>query len=259
MRRYLLPGGMRYSTLRERNEFYSEEFNVNHIKRWFMDLITKPRFAVIIGRHTRVFPKKYRADASTTILINHYETFEDLRIQILDFLPESVYYDQSSYDENGKVIGEEIAFDLDPENLTCPIHGSLDDKMRRRQGLSFCELELMMIKDAAIRLNDTLRETFSKIGVVYSGRGYHLHVADSDSYVLRYEDRKKFALDLVCRGFPIDEWVTGGKLRMIRLPFSLHGMVSRIAIPLNVKELGAFDPIRDERCIPKFLGSTSFS
>lgn len=259
MRRYLLPSGMRYSTLAERNEFYSEEFNVSLVKRWFRDLIEKPRFAVIIGRHTGVFPRKYRADASTTILINHYEDFEDLRAQIHDFLPESVYYDQNSYDGNGKVIGEEIAFDLDPENLTCPIHGSLDDKMRRRQGLSFCELELTMIKEAAIRLSDELRETFSRIRVVYSGRGYHLHVTDKDSFGWSYKDRKKFALDLVRRGFPIDEWVTGGRLRMIRLPFSLHGMVSRIAIPLEVREVETFDPISDERCRPKFLGSTSFS
>jgi DNA primase catalytic subunit len=256
MRRYLLPGGMRYSTLAERNEFYSKQFNPTSVRGWFRSLTNKPRFAVVIGRHTRVFPKKYRADSSTTILINHYRDFEDLRLQILEFLPESVYYDQDIY-QDGMVLGREIAFDLDPENLSCPIHGSLGDKMKARQGLSFCELELMMIKEAAIRLVDELRETFSKVRVVYSGRGYHIHVVDKDSFVWSYEDRKKFALHLVRRGFPIDEWVTAGRLKMIRLPFSLHGMVSRIVVLVQLGELDSFDPIRDERCRPRFLGSTS--
>jgi hypothetical protein len=42
-------------------------------------------------------------------------------------------------------------------------------------------------------------------------------------------------------------------VRLIRLPYSLHGMVSRIVTPLNVSELEGFNPIEDERCIPAFL------
>jgi hypothetical protein len=37
------------------------------------------------------------------------------------------------------------------------------------------------------------------------------------------------------------------------LPYSLHGMVSRIVTPLEVQELDRFNPLSDRRCLPKFL------
>ena len=69
-------------------------------------------------------------------------------------MPEAVYYDRSVYDENEYKTGQELAFDLDPENITCPIHGTLADKMKRKQGLSFCELELEMVKQEAVGFLD---------------------------------------------------------------------------------------------------------
>ena len=112
-----------------------------------------------MGRHTKIFPEKYKADASTTIIIDEYKSLEDVRQQILDFLPEAVYYDRNVYDQNDVKIGQELAFDLDPENITCPIHGTLADKMKRLQGLSFCELELEMVKKEAIGLYEFLRSS----------------------------------------------------------------------------------------------------
>ena len=138
--RYNLPKGMRYSTLKERREFYEKEFDIAKVEQWFKEWHENGvvKFAVIIGRHTRIFPKKYANDASTTIIIDEYKDFEDLRGQILEFLPEAVYYDRNAYDKKHRIIGQELAIDLDPENLTCPIHGTLADKMKRHQGLGFC-------------------------------------------------------------------------------------------------------------------------
>ena len=62
MERYRLPEGMRYSTLEERRRFYAEEFDPEKVSEWFGKRIGEVRFAVIIGRHTRVFPEKYRED-----------------------------------------------------------------------------------------------------------------------------------------------------------------------------------------------------
>jgi len=257
LRRYELPEGMRYSTLKERGKFYREEFDPKVVDTWLKGMMKRPVFAVIIGRHTKIYPKKYREDASTTILIDEYSDLNDVRAQILEFLPESVYYDRNVYDEEGNALGQEMAFDLDPENLTCPIHGSLKDKMKRHQGLSFCELELRMVRDETVKLYEVLADMFSQIRIVYSGRGFHMHILDSDSFGWSYDERKKFALDLKNKGFLIDDWVTSGEMRLIRLPFSLHGMVSRIASPLRIDELAVFDPIRDDRCIPRFLKATS--
>jgi DNA primase catalytic subunit len=252
-REYSLPKGMRYATLGEREEFYQKEFDLGNVKAWFRSWEGKVIFAVIIGRHTKVFPRKYGKDASTTITIDEYDNLKDVRSQILEFLPESVYYDRNIYGESGKILGQELAFDLDPENLTCPIHGTLEDKMKRDQGLSFCELELRMVKDETVRLYEELENKFSAMKIVYSGRGFHIHVFDEETFNWSYRKRKNFAGKLKQEGFLIDEWVTTGGMRLIRLPYSLHGMVSRIVMPIDVEELAGFDPIKDGRCMPRFL------
>jgi len=257
LKRYEIPQGMSYSSLEEREVFYGEEFDIEAVTGWLRNVMERPVFAVIIGRHTGTYPEKYREEASTTILIDEYRDLTDVKEQILDFLPESVYYDRNIYDEEGKVLGQEIAFDLDPENLTCPVHGSLEEKMRRGQGLSFCEMELKMVRDETLRLHEELETTFSQVRIVYSGRGFHIHILDKDAFGWSNDERKKIALDLKAKGFLIDEWVTSGGMRLIRLPYSLHAMVSRIVTPLGIDELGDFDPTRDKRCIPKFLKSTS--
>jgi DNA primase catalytic subunit len=251
--RYILPKGMRYATLKERKEFYQKEFDTKRMKEWFFRLKGKTVFAVIMGRHTRIFRRKYEENASTTILIDDYEGFEDVKAYILEFLPEAVYYDRNVYGDKGNIVGQELAFDLDPENLTCPIHGTLENKMRTHQGLGFCELEMKMVKDETVRLYEELEKIFSDMRIVYSGRGFHIHVFDEDAYHWRYKVRKEFAKKLKSEGFLIDEWVTTGGMRLIRLPYSLHGMVSRIVVPLEVKELEAFNPVLDKQCIPEFL------
>jgi len=253
---YEFPEGMRYSTLKEREEFYRKEFDLGKVEKWFKNRIKNVVFAVIMGRHTRIYLPEYEEDASTTILIDEYENLDAVKEWILKFLPESVYYDRNIYDEKGKVLGQEIAFDIDPENLTCPIHGTLEDKMKRRQGLSFCEIELKLAKEETVRLYEELMETFSQMRIVYSGRGFHIHVFDRDSFNWNYKKRKQFAVKIKNKGFSIDEWVTSGSMRLIRLPYSLHGMVSRIVTPLDIRELKSFDPIRDKRCMPKFLKFT---
>jgi hypothetical protein len=189
---YSLPNGMRYSTLEQRNEFYQKEFDIAKLDEWFesWSLKGKVKFAVIIGRHTHIFPKEFEEDASTSIIIDKYKNLMDLKTQILEFLPESAYYDRNVYDEKQRVIAQELAFDLDPENLTCPIHGTLADKMKRHQGLAFCELELDMVKDETIKLYEELAKQFSQMRIVYSGRGFHIHVFDSAAYSLSDKDRR---------------------------------------------------------------------
>lgn len=253
MGRYYLPKGMRPSTLEERRRFYMSEFNIGGVRDWLRDWRGRAVFAVIIGRHTRIYPPEYEEEASTTIIIENYRDLEDVRGWILEFLPESVYYDRNIYDEGGRALGQELAFDIDPENFTCPIHGSLEDKMRRHQGLSFCEIELNMARDETLRLYEILSETFSELKVVYSGRGFHIHVLDEDAFGWSYDRRKAFAEELRKKGFLLDEWVTSGEMRFIRLPYSLHGMVSRIVMPLDISELEGFNPMEDKRCIPAFL------
>lgn len=253
MEQYYLPPGMRFSTLEERKEFYTQEFNPQQATQWLSNALTRTKYAVIIGRHTKIFPEKYKQDADTTIIIDEYKTINDVQEQILEFLPEAVYYDRNLYDDNDRVIGQELAFDLDPENITCPIHGTLADKMKRKQGLSFCKVELDMIKKETVALHEYLLKLFSDLRIVYSGRGFHIHVFDKEAYNLNTQQRINIARQAKQEGFHIDEWVTSGEYRLIRLPYSLNGIVSRKVLPLKKEELESFDPVHDKRCLPTFL------
>jgi len=246
---------MRYATLSERELFYRTEFDLRRVDEWFgwKEAGWRLVFAVIIGRHTKVFPEKYAEDADTTVLIDEYGGLEDVRAEVLEFLPESVYYDRNLYDGDGWVLGQELAFDLDPENFECPVHGTLADKMLRHQGLGFCELEMEMAKDEAVRLYERLGVLFSELRAVYSGRGFHVHVLDRDAFFWSRQKRRRLAREVKSEGFHIDEWVTAGGMQLIRLPYSLHGMVSRIVTPVAIEEMEHFNPITDLRCTPKFL------
>ncbi len=157
------------------------------------------------------------------------------------------------YSTNEEKLGQELAFDLDPENVVCPIHGSLEDKMKRGQGLSFCELELNIVKQEALDLIEKMENRFSDVIAVYSGRGFHVHVFDAEAYRLTPKQRLEIAHEVKHAGFHIDEWVTTGEMRLIRLPFSLNGLVSRIVLPLQKQEIEAFNPFTDKRCKPNFL------
>ena len=257
MSKYFMPEGMRPATLEERREFYTSEFNLEKVSSWLQMRKGKTKFAVIIGRHTKIVPQEYRRDADTTIIIDEYKDMEDVRRQVLEFLPEAVYYDRNVYLENDHAQGQELAFDVDPENITCPIHGTLADKMKRHQGLSFCNIELELAKQQTLSLYEFLEGQFSDLRVVYSGRGFHVHVFDQKAYGLNAKERSELAATVKAKGFAIDVWVTEGEMRLIRVPYSLHGMVSRIAVPIEKKEIEKFNPILDEKCIPKFMDKGS--
>jgi len=248
-----MPNGMRVATLEERKQFYTSEFDTEKVAAWFKRQTDKAKFAVIIGRHTKIYPEEYKEDADTTIIIDEYNNLNEVRSQILEFTPEAVYYDRNSYDGNDKKKGQELAFDLDPENVTCPIHGTLADKMKRGQGLSFCSIELDIVKQQAIGLCEYLEKQFLQLQIVYSGRGFHIHVFDKEAYSLSIKERQKIAETVKTEGFEIDEWVTVGEMRLIRLPYSLNGLVSRIVLPLEKTEIEKFDPVNNPRCIPRFL------
>jgi DNA primase catalytic subunit len=256
MDRYYSPQGMRYTTLEERKRFYTEEFSLPKVHEWLEQVRGKVKFAVVIGRHTKIYPEKYKEDAGTTIIIDEYKSLDEVQDYMTEFLPEAAYYDRNVYDENDRKTGQELAFDLDPENITCPIHGTLADKMRRNQGLSFCKLELDMVKEQAASLYEHLETQFSNMKIVYSGRGFHIHVFDPEAYALSHKKRSQIARKVKEKGFKIDEWVTAGDMRLIRLPYSLHGLVSRVVVPVEKGELESFDPVHDKRCLPKFLGSS---
>jgi len=270
--RYSLPKGMRYSTLGERYLYYKNEFDFNRVLKWFSKTRIRKNhtiYATVIGRHTKIYKKRFERVIKEPILIDEYSDESEVLDMILEFLPEGVYYDRNIYTDISKCsrckidyrncwrcknfYGQELAFDLDPENIECPIHGGLEEKMKHHQGLSFCEIEFGIIKNQVVSLYEKLENQYENLKIVYSGRGIHIHVDDGKTIKMTRKQRKNLATELVNNGFAIDEWVTTGSMRLIRLPFSLHGMVSRIVLPLTKKELIKFNPVKDKTCWPKFL------
>ncbi len=269
MKKYRFPKGMRPSTLDERREFYLNEFDVESVSEWlkWRDVLNTA-FAVIIGRHSDIYLPEYEDIKRKAVIIDEHKGLRDVLEYILQYLPEGVYYDRNVY-SNIKLcvqrgcdyrncwdcenfIGQELAFDIDPENVDCPYHGSVEDKMKRGEGLSFCMLEFKKVRKLALKLYDDLREEYKRTRIVFSGRGFHIHVLDKKAIKLGREEREEIARKY--SEYAIDEWVTSGEMRLIRLPYSLNGLVSRVCIPLSVEELAEFDPRK--RAIPSFLLSS---
>lgn len=271
-KRYYLPHGMRYSTLGERKEFYEKEFDFRKVQKWFgkgID-VRKLTYAVIIGRHTRVYPKRFKTIMKEIIVISDFKDLDEVQDYFVQYLPEGVYCDRNIYRDSKKCgdcavnfrrscwncenfVGQTLLFDLDPENIDCPVHGNLEEKMEIHQTLGFCEIEFNALREQTLRMYRELRKTFKKIKVVYSGRGFHIHISDDKAIRMTRKQRANLASRLLKKGFPMDEWVTTGDYNLMRLPYSLHAMVSRIALPLTIKELEKFNPVKNKKCKPKFL------
>ncbi len=254
-----LPFGMRASTLKERKQFYST-FHIKQTKTW---IERKLVYAVIIGRHSDIYPQKYKEDKNIPLIIDNYHTLDDVQQKILHFLPEGVYYDRNYYKdislchsynlrkawEWDNFIGQELAFDIDPENVNCPIHGSLQKRMNGGWGLSFCKNAFELTKENTVNLYEALAENYTNLHIVFSGRGFHLHVFDEDTISLTKEQRKDIARKY--RQYGIDKWVTSGEMRLIRLPYTLNGISSRIVQPLRKTDVLDFNPTND--ALPEFI------
>jgi len=254
-----LPFGMRSSTLQERKQFYGK-FDLKKARDW---VGRKLVYAMVLGRHTNIFPLKFKSDKDIPLIIDNYHSLQEVEGAFCHYLPEGVYYDRNYYKDFSKChthnlkkswgwknfAGQQLAFDVDPENITCPIHGSLQDRMREGQGLSFCKEAFQIACANVLALYEKFSENYSDVRIVFSGRGFHLHVFDKETISLTRQERKKIAHQY--SGYGIDTWVTEGEMRLIRLPYSLNAVSSRIVLPLPASRVLDFDPTRE--ALPEFL------
>ncbi|MBI2671785.1 DNA primase [Candidatus Woesearchaeota archaeon] len=226
------------SSLKERKEFYSKEFNLKKSLSFFEN---KPKyFAVDFGTETKIIKDK-KMDNKL-----FYFGAKDLKKRLVNYLPEDVYYDRNihkgkkfcmfclktkNYFKCKNFLGQELVFDVDADNIKC---------ICKR----LCERCIKKSIDNAFEIAGRLK--FNKIKVVYSGKGSHVHVFDKKAYKLNVNERKKLAKKFSRYG--IDKWVTEGRIRLVRLPYSLNGVVSRIVTPIEKKEKFKF-----KNTLPKFL------
>lgn len=267
-----LPGGMRPSTLDERAWFYEREFDVRPLSRWIGNRRGRLKFAMILGRHTGTVASPHSQLKDDVVVIDDWDKTSDLRAYAREYLPEGFYYDRNRYrdvarcakceDESERCAdchnydGQQLAFDLDPENVDCPWHGHIGDKMGRGSGLSFCMYEFKVVRRQAASLASELREEYDQVGIVYSGRGFHVVVDDESAYALTRAERKRISRRF-SRRYVMDEWVTEGSSRLLRLPYSLNGLVSRKCMPIEEeRDLVEFDPRISDMVLPGFVRSS---
>ncbi len=262
---------MRASTLWERREFYAREFSSDSLTRWIGTRKSSLKFAMIPGRHTGIVAPKHAENKDDVVIIDDWRSAKDIRAYALDYLPEGLYYDRNRYVDvtkcdacarRGRYCGEcrnftgqQLAFDLDPENVDCPYHGHIGQKIQTGRWLSFCMYEFKVVRKQALMLSQELERDYGRIGVVFSGRGFHVVVDDECAYSLTRKQRIAIARSLGKR-YAIDEWVTAGGSRLMRLPGSLNAIVSRKCLEIKRgRDLLKFDPRTSLLAMPEFLRS----
>ena len=228
------------STLKQREDFYRNKFDIGKVKKF---LQFKPQFFVIDpGTETGII--KNKKEINTLIILPPNISYLQLRKELIKHLPEDVYYDRNVYKNPEKCLGrfdfkesfssdhflgQELAFDIDPENIIkSDSLWSLDKNL--------------IIKASKITLDfyNELKNYFKKVEIVYSGRGFHLHVFDRNAYKLSLKERGE--LNKKFMKYKIDPWVSYGKIRLMRLPYSLNSLCSRICTPISLSELKKFNP-----------------
>jgi len=189
---YRFPRGMRISKLEEREKFYRNEFDLGKVGDWLSwKEIKNMTFAVVVGRKKSIFLPEFYEKKDKVLIITDHMDLNGVLGYILYYLPEGVYYDRNLYRDLSlcencskdcwncdNFLGQELAFDLDPENVQCPYHGSLEEKVARKDTVNFCMIEFKKVRKNTARLYEELRQEYKKIGVVFSGRGFHVHVFD---------------------------------------------------------------------------------
>ncbi len=231
----------RPASLEERREFYENEFNLKEVKEWFKkNEIKLPQLcAVDAGTETGIIVNKKLREKML------YFPFKNLMRKIKEYIPEDVYYSRNFYSNPDKVLRtlrflkwkkQELVFDIDSDNIVCVC----------KKGAKVCDFCVNETFIWAKKMKKELEMKFKKVIMVYSGRGFHLHILDGGAFSLTFNERKRLTRKF--SKYPIDPWVSRGYIDLIRMPYSLNGLVSRKVIPLNRNS--KFEKIKSH---PRFL------
>ncbi|MCX8182197.1 MAG: hypothetical protein N3D12_03660 [Candidatus Methanomethyliaceae archaeon] len=267
--RHCYPVNHRPARVFERRMYYTS-LDFSKIEKWFSSKpgsLKKPIFHLDPGYETGYCRKKYR-DRLGKLLYFDIEDYNELKEMVLEYLPEDLYYDRNLYRDTSKcvdceyrtcpscedLLGQELMFDVDPENIDCPNCGSLEERIKGASMFKFCYICFNKVIEQTLQLKDLLSEKgFRRLSAVYSGRGFHIYVEDLQAYKMTYEERKSLAIEVKNQGIAIDPWVTEGGSRLARVPYSLNGLVSRICYPIELSEIKKLDFWRSRPFVPEFL------
>jgi DNA primase catalytic subunit len=242
---------MHNTSLKNRKEFYKKGFDIKKVSSWLKKLPYKPQFFFVdLGTETKIIKDKNKLNK--LIFFKPNISLKELKKKLIKYLPEDVYYDRNFYKNpytikkrhlSNKNPCQELVFDVDPENLKC-------DNCNKKKFPKFCKTCSKLAIQNGFRIYKELKKQFKKVKLVFSGRGCHVHVLDKKAYKLQLKERK--ILNKKFKNLGIDPWVSYGKIKLIRLPYSLNSLSSRIVTPLKIEEINNFDPDK-KRFLPNFL------
>ncbi|MDI9644205.1 MAG: DNA primase [Candidatus Verstraetearchaeota archaeon] len=269
--RHCYPVNNRPARLNERKAYYSS-LDFGLIEGWFKGKprgLHRPIFHLDPGSESGYIRKKY-ADKAGKLLYFTIEDFGELKGMLLEYLPEDLYYDRNIYRNREEcaecqrrgegcrdceeLLGQELMFDVDPENIECPNCGSLEDRVKGHSMFKFCFICFNKAIDETLRLYKELKEMgFKDLATVFSGRGFHIHVNDASTLKMSFEERGAISDNLLKKGIPLDKWVTDGEARLARAPYSLNGIVSKVCLPIRIEDIRINNYWKESPFLPDFM------
>jgi DNA primase catalytic subunit len=236
---------LRYSTLEEREKFYRDEFDINKVKEWFKKKrgVLPQLCALDAGSESGIILDKKLKNSML------YFPFSELKKKVIEYIPEDVYYDRNIYKNpnqilktlnfrNTKYLSQDLIFDVDADNIPC-------DLCKHKDKFKVCSKCIHKSYINAVKIKEHLQKKFKRIILIYSGRGFHVQVFDSKAFTLSVREREDFNRQF--EKYAIDPWVSRGYIRLIRMPYSLNGLVSRKVTPLTNSKF------YEDKTIPNFL------
>lgn len=263
------PVNHRPTKVLERWKYYSS-LDFDKIGEWFKNKpgsLKRPIFHLDPGYETGYCKKKYRGMLGNLLYFD-IKDYNELKEMVLEYLPEDLYYDRNLYNDVSKcancedrnclnckdLLGQELMFDIDPENIDCPNCGTLEERIKGASMFKFCYICFNKAIDHTILLHKLLSsKNYHELTTVYSGRGFHVYVEDAFAYEMDQKERKRLVLEVKKQGIGIDPWVTEGGSRLARVPYSLNGLVSRVCHPIEIDDIKKLDFWRSKPFVPDFI------
>ena len=190
---------LREATKDEIQQFYREEYNIKEIPKYITKNIHKREFAFDrIGKGPR---DRY----------NQYKQLKYLEKTIKAKKPYAAYSSVALYDDPTKRMGwegAEMVFDVDAKDnpiRTCHC----------KEG-EICEKCLEQAKEITLMISDNIKELgYKDIHYVYSGRGYHIRIQDSE--LLKLDSTQRTEIVKYCIGAEVPQLSEG--LQHFTIPF----------------------------------------
>lgn len=235
---YEYPDDMRPTPVRIRERFYRTSFPESVIAGWLEGREDTPLF-VDIGTETTLYKPRFKDLKGKLVRLDDWEDMTDLQEKLVEYAPEDVYY-KRTVEKDGRVEvnpEQELVFGLGPRHVSC------NHCERKRAYMDeqwhpyvFCQDCFAHAASETRNLYAFLERHFDDMNVVYAGRQFHIHVNDPEAFKMPVGDREQLAKKVATQ-FPIDESITAGENDFVRLPGTVNGLVSRVAVPIPVSAL----------------------